>query len=162
MMRIFKKRDVSDTTTLYSPASGKLMHIEDVNDPMFSQKMMGDGYAVYPKNGTITSPVSGKIISIFPTKHAIGILSDNGDEVILHIGINTVDLNGKPFEIFIKENQKVKASTTLVEMDLAMLEQLQIDPTVIVVVTNMDDDAMIQLHETTDVTNQETVGLITK
>lgn len=159
-MKLFKKSNVSDETTLFSPASGRLMKIEEVNDPMFSQKMMGDGYAVFPDEELITSPVAGKIISIFPTKHAIGIMSDNGDEVILHIGINTVDLNGKPFEIYVKENQKISKSTKLVNMNLTMLDELKIDPTVIVVITNLKDDSMIELSKSEKVENQSSVGVI--
>lgn len=136
------------------------MKIEDVKDPVFSQKMMGDGYAVFPKDGVITSPVAGKVVTIFPTKHAIGIMSNNGDEVILHIGINTVDLNGKPFEIYVKENQKISESTKLVEMDLSMLEKLKIDPSVIVVITNLKDNARIDICGQDSVKYGDKIGKI--
>lgn len=160
MMNLFKKSNVSDDTTLFSPASGRFVKIEEVNDPLFSQKIMGDGYAVYPFGETITSPVTGKIVSIFPTKHAIGITSDNGDEIILHIGINTVELNGEPFELYVKENQKVTETTELVKMNLSMLEELNIDPTVIVVITNLKNDSRIELNDYGKVENCLDIGII--
>ena len=92
-----------------APANGEMIPIDKVEDDVFSQKMMGEGFAVVPENGEIASPVSGTIVSVFPTKHAIGIKTDDDIEVLLHMGIDTVDLGGEAFEIKVREGEKVKA-----------------------------------------------------
>ena len=90
-----------------APANGEMIPIDKVEDDVFSQKMMGEGFAVVPENGEIASPVSGTIVSVFPTKHAIGIKTDDDIEVLLHMGIDTVDLGGEAFEIKVREGEKV-------------------------------------------------------
>ena len=104
------------TDEVNSVADGEVINIEDVKDPVFSQKMMGDGFAVEPENGHIVSPVAGKVTSVFPTKHALGLVTDNGLEVLVHIGLDTVSLEGKPFEVKVSEGQTVAAGDLLVEL----------------------------------------------
>lgn len=87
------KKDESAAAKLFAPANGTVVSIEEVADPVFSQKMMGDGYAVIPTDGKIYSPVTGKVVSVFPTKHAVGIELPNGVEILLHMGLDTVELN---------------------------------------------------------------------
>ena len=101
-----------------------MINIEDVKDPVFSQKMMGDGFAVEPENGHIVSPVAGKVTSVFPTKHALGLVTDNGLEVLVHIGLDTVSLEGKPFEVKVSEGQTVAAGDLLVKQTLMQSVQL--------------------------------------
>ncbi|MFB1099960.1 glucose-specific PTS transporter subunit IIBC [Terribacillus sp. JSM ZJ617] len=104
------------------PMSGTLRYLEDVPDLVFSEKLMGDGFAIEPVNGTVVSPINGKVINIFPTKHAIGLETDNGREVLIHIGLETVNLKGEGFEVFVKEGDRVVAGQKLVEVDLANIE----------------------------------------
>lgn len=139
MFRLFqnKETDVPDNH-LYMPVKGKLIELSDVNDQVFSSKMMGDGFAVNPADGNIMSPVSGKIISIFETKHAFGIKMANGLEVLVHLGIDTVELKGAPFEVYVKEGQTIKGGEKLAKMDLNQLESAKKENTVIVVFTNSD------------------------
>lgn len=160
MFKAFKKNKSNQNIELFSPASGKIMKMEEVNDPIFSQKMMGDGFAVYPKGGIVTSPVEGEIVSIFPTKHAIGIKTVYGEEVIIHIGINTVELEGKPFELFVSAGDKVNTFTKLVHIDLAYLEERGIDPSVIVVFTNLSENRNLDIYDLDIVNNEELVGRI--
>lgn len=101
-----------------SPIKGEVMPITEVPDAVFSEKMMGDGFAILPSEGTIVSPVDGKIINLFPTKHAIGILSDSGREILIHIGIDSVKLKGEGFEVSVQENEYVKAGQPLLKVDL--------------------------------------------
>ncbi|MDO4814960.1 MAG: PTS glucose transporter subunit IIA, partial [Gemella sp.] len=103
---------------------------------MFSQKMMGDGYAVEPVNGNIYSPVSGTVTSVFPTKHAIGLLTDNGLEVLIHVGLDTVALNGAPFSVKVTDGDKVKAGDLLLVADLEAIKSAGKETTTIVVFTN--------------------------
>ncbi|AMX84222.1 PTS glucose transporter subunit IICBA [Geobacillus subterraneus] len=101
-----------------SPLAGEIVSLADVPDQVFSQKMMGDGFAVMPTDGTVVSPVDGKIINVFPTKHAIGIESVGGHEVLIHFGIDTVKLNGEGFEALVKEGDEVKKGQPILRVDL--------------------------------------------
>ena len=100
-----------------SPVDGIVEAIETVNDPVFSQKMIGDGFAIFPESQEIYAPVNGVITNIFPTKHALGMVSETGVEVLLHFGIDTVELKGEPFEILVRENQTVTADTKIALID---------------------------------------------
>lgn len=104
------------------PMSGTLRHLEDVPDVVFSEKLMGDGFAIEPVDGTVVSPVNGKVINIFPTKHAIGLEADTGREVLIHIGLETVNLKGDGLEVFVKEGDRVTAGQKIAEADLAKIE----------------------------------------
>ena len=119
-----------------SIVDGEVRPITDVKDPVFAGKMMGDGFIVEPENGNIFSPVSGIVTSVFPTKHAFGLLPDNGLEVLVHIGLDTVALNGVPFSVKVAEGQRVKAGDLLVVADLAAIESAGRETTVIVAFTN--------------------------
>jgi glucose PTS system EIICBA or EIICB component len=104
------------------PMSGTLRYLEDVPDLVFSEKLMGDGFAIEPVDGTVVSPVNGKVINIFPTKHAIGVEADTGREVLIHIGLETVNLKGEGFEVFVKEGDQVTAGQKIAEADLARIQ----------------------------------------
>lgn len=128
---MLKKEEI----TIYSPAKGKLIALEEVNDVMFSNKMMGPGFAIVPKDGNVGSPVEGSIINTFNTKHAVGFKSKSL-EVLLHMGINTFSLQGIPFNSLIKEIQSVKPNEVLTEIDLNYLKEHGRDTAIIVVFTN--------------------------
>lgn len=105
--------------------------------------MMGDGFAVKPSNTNLFSPVKGKIVSIFPTKHAIGIRTKEGIEVLVHMGINTVELNGKGFEIFVQKEEIVTEETMLAMIDLEFLKKEGFDTDIIVISTNLEDKKVV-------------------
>lgn len=136
MFNIFKKKKQNQ---LMAPIDGTLVKIEDVSDKVFSTKVMGDGFAVKPSSDTVVSPIAGEITNIFPTKHAISITSDNGLEILLHLGIDTVELNGEPFEVLVQQGQKVSAGDELVKMDRNMIKEKGKDDMVILVVPNNND-----------------------
>ncbi|OFI46099.1 PTS N-acetylglucosamine transporter subunit IIABC [Floricoccus penangensis] len=123
---------------IYAVADGKLVSITEVSDDVFSQKMMGDGYAVLPTKGEIFTPISGTITNIFPTKHAMGILTDTGIEVLLHMGLDTVSLKGEPFELFVEEGQKVSRGQLIAKVDLEAIKKAGRKTDMIVVFTNAD------------------------
>lgn len=120
-------------------ANGEVVKIEDVNDPVFSQKMMGDGFGVKPTDQNVYAPVSGKVTSVFPTKHAIGLLTDAGLEVLVHMGLDTVGLNGEPFDVKVKEGDQVKLGDLLALADLDKIKQAGKDDTIVVAFTNVQD-----------------------
>lgn len=126
-----------ETDTFYSIANGLVEDIEKVSDPTFAQKMLGDGYAVVPTDGKITAPVDGTISTIFPTKHALGIKTANGLEVLVHMGIDTVQLKGEPFDLKVKEGQEVKHGDQLAQVDLDKIEQAGKKTDMMVIITNM-------------------------
>ena len=136
------------TDEVHSVADGEVINIEDVKDPVFSQKMMGDGFAVEPENGHIVSPVAGKVTSVFPTKHALGLVTDNGLEVLVHFGLDTVSLEGKPFEVKVSEGQTVAAGDLLVEADLDAIREAGRETSTIVVFTNADAIKSVNVEHT--------------
>jgi len=121
MFGFFKKKakkEVTPELELFAVAEGEVVAITEINDPVFSQKFMGDGYAVLPTSGVITSPVVGEVINVFPTKHAVGIKTDNDVEVLLHMGIDTVELQGAPFDTVVTVGQRVDQNTVISTVDL--------------------------------------------
>ncbi|WPS54841.1 PTS transporter subunit IIBC [Streptococcus sp. S1] len=136
------------TDEVHSVADGEVINIEDVKDPVFSQKMMGDGFAVEPENGHIVSPVAGKVTSVFPTKHALGLVTDNGLEVLVHIGLDTVSLEGKPFEVKVTEGQTVATGDLLVEANLDAIREAGRETSTIVVFTNADAIKSVKVEHT--------------
>ncbi|MEJ1307960.1 PTS glucose transporter subunit IIA [Latilactobacillus sakei] len=133
-----------ETDVFYAVANGELIDIENVDDPTFAQKMLGDGYAVVPTDGKIVAPVDGTIMTIFPTKHAIGIKTTNGLEVLVHMGIDTVELNGAPFEVAVEEGQTIKHGDLLATVDLDQIVATGKQTAMMVIITNMPSSC---LHE---------------
>ena len=136
------------TEEVYSVADGQVVALEQVKDPVFAQKMMGDGFAVEPANGNIVSPVSGTVSSIFPTKHALGLVTEAGLEVLVHIGLDTVSLEGKPFTVHVAEGQKVVAGDLLVTADLDAIRVAGRETSTVVVFTNAEAIKSVKLEQT--------------
>lgn len=153
MFNIFKKRGF----TVTAACDGKLMPITDVKDEVFSQKMLGDGYAIKPTDGKIYSPVAGTVTTVFPTKHAIGITTDNNLEILVHLGIDTVELKGEPFEVAVKQGDTVKQDDYLASMNTELITAENYDDTVIVVYTNMDVIKSVSDVSAGDTTHGDTV-----
>lgn len=134
----FFKKSKSKGNEVKAPIKGNLIPLSEVSDDVFSQKMLGDGFAVKPTGQEVVAPVSGTITTLFPTKHAIGIKTDEGLEVLIHLGIDTVELKGEPFKLFVEQGDSVKAGDKLAEMDIADVADHGLNNTVMVVYTNMD------------------------
>ena len=151
MLNLFKKKE-----TFKTPIKGELIAITEVNDQVFSQKMMGDGFAIIPSENTVISPLSGTVDVVFPTKHAIGIKSNTGIEFIIHIGIDTVKLNGEGFTSYVKQGQKISQGEKLVTFDLDLIKSKGYDTSVIVIFPNND----VKLNLTpTNVDNLEVLNI---
>ena len=136
------------TEEVYSVADGQVIELDQVKDPVFAQKMMGDGFAVEPSNGNIVSPVSGTVSSIFPTEHALGLVTEAGLEVLVHIGLDTVSLEGKPFTVHVAEGQKVAAGDLLVTADLDAIRAAGRETSTVVVFTNAEAIKSVKLEQT--------------
>lgn len=135
------------TEEIVSVANGQVEALDVVKDPVFSQKMMGDGFAVEPTDGNIYVPVSGTVTSVFPTKHAFGLLTESGLEVLVHIGLDTVALDGQPFEVKISSGQKVVAGDLAVVADLEAIKAAGKETIVIIVFTNVSDIKTVKLEK---------------
>ena len=120
---------------IYAPVKGTCIDITEVDDIGFSSKMMGDGVAIVPIEGIVTAPCDGKISMIFDTGHAFGMEANNGAEILIHIGIDTVNLNGEGFEILKKPGQKVKRGEPVIRFDLEKVKKLY-DTATMVIMTN--------------------------
>lgn len=134
------------THVVYAVANGQVVPITDVSDKVFSQKMMGDGFAVLPTTGEIFAPVAGTILNIFPTKHAMGIQTTSGVEVLLHMGIDTVSLKGEPFELYVEDGQQVARGQLIAKVDLEMIQAAGRHTDMIVVFTNPDNIASLTIE----------------
>ena len=135
MFNIFKKGNTNDVC---APCDGKCLDITDSKDQTFAGKLMGDGFLVKPTNNDVCSPASGTLTMIFPTLHAFGIKMDNDMEVLVHIGIDTVNLNGQGFKSYATVNSKVKAGQKIISFDREKIEEQGYDTSVMVVMVGQE------------------------
>lgn len=122
----------------FAPVSGKLVDLKDVSDEVFASGAMGKGFAIIPDDGNIYSPVKGKVSQLFPTKHAVG-LQCGKMEVLIHIGIDTVDLKGEPFTTMVSVGDKVDNNSVLVKTDFEKIKKADKDPVTMVLITNTNN-----------------------
>lgn len=121
---------------VYAPLSGTIKPIEQCSDPMFASKAMGDGVVIVPDSNTLVSPISGKVMMVFPTKHAIGLQGEDGEEILIHVGLDTVSLDGAPFKVLVKDGQEIKAGQALMTIDLDAIKAAVLSTETPVVITN--------------------------
>lgn len=133
--------------TLVKPAKGSVLPLSQVKDQVFASGMMGPGAALRPESGEICSPVDGTVAMIFPTGHAIGLISNQGNEILIHIGMDTVTLEGKGFEVFAKPGQRVRQGDLLIKADLDYIQKQGLDITTPVVITNSDENLTVTVKE---------------
>lgn len=133
------KQKESQEIKIYSPLTGEIVNIEDVPDVVFSEKIVGDGVAIRPAGDTIVAPVNGTIGKIFETNHAFSIESENGVELFVHFGIDTVELKGEGFTRLAQEGQTVKVGEPIIKFDLALLESKAKSVLTPIVISNMDE-----------------------
>ena len=142
---------VDATDQFVTPIKGEIKPLSEVPDAVFSGKMMGDGFAIVPSEGTIVSPVKGKIVSLFPTKHAIGILSDSGREILIHVGIDTVKLEGKGFEALIAQNDRIEIGQPLLKVDLDYIKEHATSIITPIIFTNLFEGEEVSINKLGDV-----------
>lgn len=136
---LFNKKNTVEFINICSPLIGDAVSLEKVPDPVFSQKMMGDGMAIIPKEGKLVSPVDGNVVSIFPTKHAIGLKTVEGLEILIHIGLETVELEGKGYEILVEEGQEVKIGDSLANFDIMFIKNQGKEIITPIIITNSSE-----------------------
>ena len=143
--------------TVCAPVKGRLVPLSKVNDPTFAEEILGKGAAIIPEEGNFVSPVKGRVITVFETKHAIGIAADTGAEILLHVGLNTVNLQGRHFEALVKDGDAVEVGTPILKVDLKALREAGYDTITPVLVTNSMDYAEVTAMEEKEVTSGETI-----
>jgi len=147
MLSIFKKKRTAGTDkdiTILSPIEGEAVSIKEVNDPAFSGEALGKGIGIKPNVGRVVAPIDGKIAVIFGTKHAISIVSKSGAEILIHVGIDTVNLKGKYFKCYVNVDDEVKAGDLLEEFDISKIKEAGYDTISMVTITNTNDYAEVQ------------------
>ena len=147
---------VAKDIVLFAPMNGKVVALEEVPDPVFAEKMMGDGLAIDPEESMVYSPVDGEIVQVFPTKHAVGIKTANGAEILIHIGLETVGLNGEGFEAFVSAGDKVKMGDKLISFDLTIIREKAKSTLIPIIITNSDEIESIVKTAETSLTKGET------
>lgn len=133
---LFKK---TNEQIIYAPLNGDIIPLEEVPDPVFNQKMMGEGIAIIPSDGKLVSPVNGKVVQIPDTKHAIGLIADDSTEILIHVGLETVALNGKGFNVKVKAGDEVKTGDVLMDFDLAYIQEHASSTVTPIIITNNND-----------------------
>ena len=147
---------------LYSPFQGVLKPITEAPDEAFASKAMGDGYLVMPENGIVVAPEDGEVMFVFPSKHAIGLKAADGTEYLLHIGVDTVKLNGEGFTVFVSDGQKIKKGDKLMEFDPAYIREHAVSDACIVIFTGLTEGESLSLEGEKQVKRLELIGQIRK
>ncbi len=143
MFNFFKKKQ-DNAFFLGAPAKGKAVDLKEVNDPTFSTGMLGQGVAVIPSEGKIYAPADGEIVMVFDTLHAVSMTADNGVEILIHVGLDTVELKGNGFEGHVKAGDKVKKGDLLLTVDLEAVKEAGYDIITPMLVCNTDDYAAVE------------------
>ena len=145
---------VKEKQRIQAPVQGQLVSLDQINDEVFASQQMGKTLAIYPTEEQIVSPGNGQVTALYPTHHAIGLKLDNGAEILLHIGINTVELKGRGFETFVKVGERVRLGQKMLSFDKQIIQAAGYDPTVLVIVTNTAEMAVIETTKQTEITPQ--------
>lgn len=146
LKNLFGKKTKNSEIKLVSPIEGEILKLEDVPDPVFSQKMMGDGIAFFPIEGKVVSPADAKVINVFPTKHAIALETAEGLGILIHIGLDTVNMKGEGFSVCVAEGDQVKAGDILVTYSLELVKEKASSTITPMIITNGDIVTHLEYH----------------
>ena len=155
--KLFGKKEEINPNHVYAPLAGEAVAISEVPDPTFSSGAMGNGIAIKPTDGKVCSPVNGTVDMMFDTGHAVTLVSDNGIEILIHVGLETVGLEGKPFQVKVQNGQKVKKGDILMIADLAAIEAAGLPTITPVLICNTDDYTTFNTTAGKAVTNADVV-----
>jgi len=155
---LFKKSKEQQEIKIYAPMNGKIVPLEEVPDPVFNQKMMGEGIAIMPSEGKVISPIEGTVVQVPETKHAVGLKANDGTEILIHIGLETVSLKGEGFTMNVAQDDKVSVGDSLVDFDLEYVKENASDIITPIVITNSNDgDKQFTMTEEKEATAGDTV-----
>ncbi|WP_052256281.1 PTS glucose transporter subunit IIA [Salinicoccus sp. YB14-2] len=154
-----KKEDspVESSLEIKSPFNGKYVKLEDIPDPVFAEKMMGEGFGIEPSDGEVVSPVAGEVMQVFPTNHAVGIKTENGIELLIHIGLETVAMDGQGFTGHVSEGDSVEVGDKLVSFDMDLVSKEANSTISPVIITNSDILKSFEIVDAGEVSSAQTV-----
>ena len=155
--KLFGKKEALNPNHIYAPMAGEAVAISEVPDPTFSSGMLGNGIAIKPTDGKVCAPVNGTVDMMFDTGHAVTLVSDNGIEILIHVGLETVGLEGKPFQVKVQNGQKVKKGDILMIADLEAIKAAGLPTITPVLVCNSDDYTTFNTTTGKAVTNADVV-----
>ena len=155
--KLFGKKEEINPNHVYAPMAGEAVAISEVPDPTFSSGMLGNGIAIKPTSGKVCSPVNGTVDMMFDTGHAVSLVSESGIEILIHVGLETVSLEGKPFKVHVKNGDKVKKGDVLMEADLEAIQAAGLPTITPVLVCNTDDYTTFNVTTGKAVTNADVV-----
>ena len=155
-------KSVVENEPIYGYAEGQVIPLEQVNDATFANKVLGDGIAVIPEKGEVYAPVDGTVVSIFDTKHAIGIQSANGTELLIHIGIDTVNLNGKYFKAHVKTGDSIKKGQLMISFEKDKIKKEGYDTVIPLLFTDLSEDKQLTKLALSKMTKESQVAIIQK
>ena len=155
--KLFAKKEVFDGSHLYAPLNGKAVPISEVPDPTFSEGMLGNGIAIIPTDGKVYAPGDATVETMFTTGHAVSLSTPNGAELLIHVGLETVGLNGAPFTVHVKDGDKVTKGQLMFEADLDAIQAAGLPIITPVLVCNSDDFSTFNVTTGKDVTNADVV-----
>lgn len=155
--KLFAKKDELNNNHIYAPIAGKAVAITEVPDPTFAEGMLGNGVAIIPSDGKVYAPCDAKVDMMFSTGHAVSLVSDSGAEILIHVGLETVGLEGKPFKIHANNGDTVKKGDLLMEADLEMIQAAGLNIITPVVICNSDAYTTFDTMVGADVTNDDVV-----
>ena len=156
-MGFFKKLFGKNTDKYYAPMAGKAVPITEVPDPTFAEGMLGNGIAIEPTEGKVFAPCDASVDMMFTTGHAVSLVADTGAEILIHVGLETVSLEGKPFTIHVANGDKVKKGQLLMEVDLEAVKAAGLKTITPMVICNTDDFPTFDTFVGKDVTNDDVV-----
>ena len=156
-MGFFKKLFGKKTDDFYAPMAGKAVPITEVPDPTFAEGLLGNGIAIEPSEGKVYAPCDGTLDTVFPTGHALTIIADNGSEILIHVGLETVSLEGKPFTIHAANGSKVTKGDLLLEVDLEAVKAAGLPTITPMLICNTDEFPTFNTLVGKDVTNDDVV-----
>lgn len=139
LKKLFGKKEVKREEDVIAPLTGTVCQLEEVPDPVFAEKMMGEGIAIDPSDGMVVAPFDGEVIQVFPTKHAIGLKGETGLELLIHIGLETVSLDGEGFETFVRQGDRVKRGDKLISFNMDIIEEKASSTITPIIMTKGDD-----------------------
>ena len=160
MLGFFKGKEKG--IVIYPPCKGKVVPLTEVPDPTFSEKILGDGFAVIPSEGKVYAPADGEVTMVFDTLHAVTLASSQGAELLIHIGLDTVTLKGEPFTAHVAAGDKVKKGDLLMEVDFTKIKEAGLNTITPVLICNTDDYSKITLQKEGNVELDEAVLKLSK
>ena len=161
-MGFFKKLFGKKTDDFYAPMAGKAVPITEVPDPTFAEGMLGNGIAIEPAEGKVYAPCDATVDMMFETGHAVSLVADSGAEILIHVGLETVGLEGKPFTIHVANGDKVKKGQLLIEVDLEAVKAAGLPTITPMLICNTDDYPTFNTFVGKDVTNEDVVIALAK